>query len=105
MQSYLCSSIRSDSSIHSYFVTLSQVKYFDSGDYAMAKSTSKTGPNPLLGKAIPTPEAVTQRKHSTASKSRLVDGEHPTSPTEEKTVLLRQKEANPTHQEEEEEKQ
>ena len=52
-----------------------QVKYFDSGDYNMAKSTNRTGPNPLLGKAIPTPEAVTQRKHSTACKSKLVGGE------------------------------
>ena len=52
-----------------------QVKYFDSGDYNMAKSNSRTGPNPLLGKAIPTAEAVTQRKHSTACKSKLADGE------------------------------
>jgi len=51
------------------------VKYFDSGDYNMAKSNSRTGPNPLLGKAIPTAEAVTQRKHSTACKSKLADGE------------------------------
>lgn len=61
-----------------------QVKYFDSGDYNMAKSTNRTGPNPLLGKAIPTPEAVTQRKHSTACKSKLADGEEhsPTSCTD-----------------------
>lgn len=55
-----------------------KVKYFDSGEYNMAKSTNRTGPNPLLGKAIPTPEAVTQRKHSTACRSKLADGEeHP----------------------------
>ena len=41
----------------------------------MAKSNTRTGPNPLLGKAIPTAEAVTQRKHSTACKSKLADGE------------------------------
>ena len=46
----------------------------------MAKSTNRTGPNPLLGKAIPTPEAVTQRKHSTACKSKLADGEEQLSP-------------------------
>eukprot|EP00794_Sanderia_malayensis_P010142 gene10142-11176_t len=67
------------------------VKYFDSGEYNMAKSTNKTGANPLLGKVIPTPEAVTQRKHSTASKSSLITGdEHVTSPTEEKRLSIQE---------------
>ena len=54
----------------------------------MAKSTRGTGSKPLLGKAIPTPEAVTQRKHSTASKSKLVDGtEKSPGPNDEKVFF------------------
>lgn len=57
------------------------VKYFDSGDYAMAKSEKKGGPAaainrgkpmpcmPLgVGKAIPTPENIPHRKTSVPSK-------------------------------------
>jgi len=61
------------------------VKYFDSGDYAMAKSEKKKGgpaaainrgkPMPCMplavGKAIPTPENIPHRKTSVPSK--LVD--------------------------------
>lgn len=64
---------------------LVQVKYFDSGDYAMAKSEKKKGgpaaainrgkPMPCMplavGKAIPTPENIPHRKTSVPSK--LVD--------------------------------
>ncbi len=70
----------------------------------MAKSTNKTGANPLLGKVIPTPEAVTQRKHSTTSKSNLLTGEeHLRSPTEEKVFPSPEK-LNETKEEEEQKK-
>lgn len=80
------------------------VKYFDSGEYNMAKSNNRSGQNSLLGKAIPTPEAVAQRKHSTASKSNLVDREELSpSPTDEKTFAENIPEQQ-TREEEEEKK-
>ncbi|KAJ7365823.1 hypothetical protein OS493_002544 [Desmophyllum pertusum] len=67
------------------------VKYFDSGDYAMAKSEKKGGPAaainrgkpmpcmPLgVGKAIPTPDNIPHRKTSvpTDYHSRTRSGEY-----------------------------
>ena len=70
----------------------------------MAKSNNRSGQNSLLGKAIPTPEAVAQRKHSTASKSNLVDREELSpSPTDEKTFAENIPEQQ-TREEEEEKK-
>lgn len=47
-------------------------KYFDSGDYNMAKSAhDKTNP---IGKAIPTPESLPSRKLSHSKQSNLIDG-------------------------------
>lgn len=68
----------------------------------MAKSTRGTGPKPLLGKAIPTPEGVTQRKHSTASKSKLVDGaDKSPSPNDEKVFFEKMEEKENNAEEEE----
>ncbi|XP_066936934.1 cAMP-regulated phosphoprotein 19-like [Clytia hemisphaerica] len=47
-------------------------KYFDSGDYNMAKSTH--GRNVPTGKAIPTPENLPQRKISSTKQSNLIEG-------------------------------
>ena len=52
-----------------------QAKYFDSGDYNMAKS-SKQKKDVAIGKVIPT-----ERKQSCSRLSSLVDGEPP-SPTQ-----------------------
>lgn len=65
-------------------IFLIQVKYFDSGDYAMAKSEKKVGPAAAaignrgklpvgVGKAIPTPDNIPHRKTSVPSK--LVEGQ------------------------------
>ncbi|KXJ10115.1 alpha-endosulfine [Exaiptasia diaphana] len=52
------------------------VKYFDSGDYAMAKSSEKKGPIPHrpnldvlgVGRGIPTPDKIPHRKSSVPIK-------------------------------------
>ncbi|XP_012276955.1 alpha-endosulfine isoform X2 [Orussus abietinus] len=55
---------------HSVFLQkrLAKGKYFDSGDYQMAKQKSTAKPKPAgvlpTGDAIPTPETVPQRKTS-----------------------------------------
>jgi len=50
------------------FLLCFQQKYFDSGDYQMAKQKSTAKPKPAgvlpTGDAIPTPETVPQRKTS-----------------------------------------
>lgn len=43
------------------------MKYFDSGDYQMAKTSNK-GPLADLGAAIPKPENIPHRKQSVPSK-------------------------------------
>jgi len=50
-----------------------QVKYFDSGDYNMAKSKQKK--DVVIGKAIPTVDQLPQRKQSCSRLSSLVDGD------------------------------
>lgn len=49
-------------------ISLLQQKFFDSGDYQMAKQKSAAKPKPTgvlpTGDAIPTPETVPQRKTS-----------------------------------------
>ena len=73
----------------------------------MAKSANakKLPSNPLVvGKAIPTPEIVTQRKSSVASKSKLVEGE--ASSEEQEEEKQHSEETAPKQvKEEEEEKQ
>lgn len=65
-------------------------KYFDSGDYQMAKqimggnkaaATKVPGPMPFLatGEAIPTPESVPVRKTSIVQPSKLSSAPHTTS--------------------------
>ncbi|KAK3710032.1 hypothetical protein QZH41_012424 [Actinostola sp. cb2023] len=57
------------------------VKYFDSGDYNMAKSNEKKGPTSRpphldvlgIGRGIPTPDKIPHRKTSVPSK--LVEGQ------------------------------
>ncbi|XP_028399175.1 alpha-endosulfine-like [Dendronephthya gigantea] len=44
------------------------VKYFDSGDYNMAKTTGNKSRLPGLGAAIPKPEDIPHRKQSVPSK-------------------------------------
>lgn len=51
-------------------------KYFDSGDYNMAKSTHGRV-NVPTGKAIPTPETLPHRKLSSTKQSNLVEGTSP----------------------------
>jgi len=59
-----------------------QAKYFDSGDYNMAKS-GKQKKDVVIGKAIPTVDQLPQRKQSCSRLSSLVDGEGgPPSPTQ-----------------------
>jgi hypothetical protein len=58
-----------------------QAKYFDSGDYNMAKSGMKQKKDVVVGKAIPTVDQLPQRKQSCSRLSSLVDGE-PSSPTQ-----------------------
>jgi len=53
-------------------------KYFDSGDYNMAKSTHGKI-NVPTGKAIPTPENVPCRKVSSSKQSNLIEGTSPPS--------------------------
>jgi len=57
-----------------------QAKYFDSGDYNMAKS-SKQKKDVVIGKVIPTVDQLPERKQSCSRLSSLVDGE-PLSPTQ-----------------------
>ena len=60
-----------------------QAKYFDSGDYNMAKSAHGRVGVPT-GKAIPTPDSLPQRKLSTTKQSNLLEG---TSPPVEQGVV------------------
>lgn len=53
-----------------------QAKYFDSGDYNMAKSTQSKN-NVPTGKAIPTPECLPHRKVSSTKQSNLIEGLNP----------------------------
>ena len=55
-----------------------QGKYFDSGDYNMAKSTHGKV-NAPTGKAIPTPETLPNRKLSHTKQSNLIEGTSPPS--------------------------
>jgi len=55
-------------------------KYFDSGDYNMAKSAHGRVGVPT-GKAIPTPDSLPQRKLSSTKQSNLLEGTSP--PVEE----------------------
>lgn len=50
-------------------------KYFDSGDYNMAKGSH--GRSVPTGKAIPTPENLPQRKISSTKQSNLIEGTSP----------------------------
>jgi len=53
-------------------------KYFDSGDYNMAKSaTGKSNVAADTGKAIPTPDSLPRRKVSSSKQSNLIEGMSP----------------------------
>ncbi|XP_057304101.1 cAMP-regulated phosphoprotein 19-like [Hydractinia symbiolongicarpus] len=65
-------------------------KYFDSGDYNVAKSTKKKDATIVIGKAIPTPDNLPQRKPSCSKQSSLLEGDtphpHPSDEKETPTV-------------------
>jgi hypothetical protein len=71
-----------------------QAKYFDSGDYNMAKS-GKQKKDVVIGKAIPTVDQIPQRKQSCSRLSSLVDGE-PVSPTQPEQKIEEQTEEQKT---------
>jgi len=70
-----------------------QAKYFDSGDYNMAKSKQKK--DVVTGKAFPTVDHLPQRKQSSSRLSTLVDGE-PAPPLTTTTTRTRTDEETET---------
>lgn len=73
-----------------------QVKYFDSGDYNMAKGNQKK--DVLIGKKIPTVDQIPTRKKSSSRLSSLVDGD-PVSAykSQEKTEELPEEQKTKLH--------
>ncbi|XP_065672663.1 cAMP-regulated phosphoprotein 19 isoform X2 [Hydra vulgaris] len=65
-------------------------KYFDSGDYNVAKSTKKKDATIITGKAIPTPEVIPHRKPSSSQSNLLGVPDHT---LEEKKVEVENEEA------------
>ena len=71
-----------------------QAKYFDSGDYNMAKSGKQTK-DVITGKAVPTVDQIPQKKQSCSRLSTLVDGK-PVSPTQPDQKIEEQTEEQKT---------
>jgi len=76
-------------------------KYFDSGDYNVAKANRKKDAIIMTGKAIPVPHVLPQRKPSSSKQVTTLGGDSPTHaessspprfPTDEKEEELKEHE-------------